>query len=133
MSLSKRLLFPIVTLSAAFALAGCTQQPAPPTQTAATQPAATEPTTAEAKSEVDEVKEAMSKLSEEDRTLAVAQGYCATSSEPLGSMGVPIKLSVNDQPVFICCKGCERGAMKDPEKTLAKVEELKAKVKSETK
>ena len=75
----------------------------------------------------------VAKLSDEDRPLAEAQGYCVVTSEPLGSMGTPIKLVVNEQPVFICCKGCEKKAKSDPDKTLAKVEELKAKVKSESK
>jgi hypothetical protein len=68
-------------------------------------------------------------LSAEDRLLAEAQGYCAAESEnPLGSMGTPIKLIVKDQPVFICCKGCEEKVLADPDATLAKVAELKAKV-----
>jgi hypothetical protein len=71
------------------------------------------------------------KLNEEDRSLAEAQGYCAVSGEPLGSMGPPLKLMVNDQPAFVCCKGCEKKAMSHPDQTLAKVAELKAKVKSE--
>ena len=72
------------------------------------------------------------KLSDEDRPLAEAQGYCAVTAEPLGSMGPPIKLVVNEQPVFICCKGCEKKAKSNPDKTLAKVAELKTKVKSES-
>lgn len=73
----------------------------------------------------------LAKLSPEDRLLAEAQGYCAVTTEPLGSMGVPRKLMVNNQPVFVCCKGCESKALANPDKTLAKVEDLKAKVKSE--
>ena len=79
----------------------------------------------------DEQKANFAKLSDEDRPLAEAQGYCVVTSEPLGSMGPPIKLVVNEQPVFVCCKGCEKKAKSNPDKTLAKVEELKAKVKSE--
>ena len=80
----------------------------------------------------EEQKAAFAKLSDEDRPLAEAQGYCAVTAEPLGSMGPPIKLIVNEQPVFVCCKGCEKKAKSNPDKTLAKVEELKAKVKSES-
>ena len=80
----------------------------------------------------EEQKAAFAKLSDEDRPLAEAQGYCAVTSEPLGSMGPPLKLIVNEQPVWICCKGCEKKAKSNPDKTLAKVEELKAKVKSES-
>lgn len=71
-------------------------------------------------------------LSEEDRALAAAQGYCAVTSEPLGSMGPPIKLIVNEQPVFICCEGCKEKAQSNPTLTIAKVEELKVKVQSES-
>lgn len=75
---------------------------------------------------------ALAQLSDEDRTLAEAQGYCVVAGKPLGSMGPPIKLVVNEQPVFVCCKGCENKAKSNPDKTLAKLEELKAKVKSES-
>lgn len=74
----------------------------------------------------------LAKLSEADRPLAEAQGYCAVTSEPLGSMGPPLKLIVQDRPVFVCCKGCEKKAQSHPYTTLAKVAELQAKVKSES-
>jgi hypothetical protein len=79
-----------------------------------------------------EHKANFAKLSDEDRPLAEAQGYCVVTAEPLGSMGPPIKVMVNAQPVFVCCKGCEKKALSNPDKTLAKVAELKAKVKSES-
>jgi hypothetical protein len=72
------------------------------------------------------------KLNAEDRQLAEAQGYCAVTSEPLGSMGPPLKLMVDEPPVFVCCKGCEKKARSHPDKTLTKVAELKTKVKSES-
>lgn len=80
----------------------------------------------------EEQKAAFAKLSDEDRPLAEAQGYCAVAGKPLGSMGPPIKLIIKDQAVFLCCKGCENKAKSNPDKTLAKVGELKAKVKSES-
>lgn len=55
-------------------------------------------------------KVSFAKLSTQDRPLAEAQGYCAVTSEPLGSMGPPIKLNINKKPVFVCCKGCEKKA-----------------------
>ena len=61
----------------------------------------------------------IAKLSPEDRSLAEAQGYCAVAEQPLGSMGVPVKILVNDQPVFLCCKGCDTIAFEEPDKTLA--------------
>jgi len=75
--------------------------------------------------------EGMAELAPEDRQLAEAQGFCVVTEEPLGSMGVPIKVMVEGKPVFVCCKGCEKKAIADPEKTLAKVEELQARVTAE--
>ena len=72
------------------------------------------------------------KLSDEDRPLAEAQGYCAVAVKPLGSMGPPLKLMVKGQAVYICCKGCEKKAKSNPDQTLAKVEELKARVQTES-
>ena len=58
-----------------------------------------------------------------------------TAGKRLGVMGRPIKVMIEDDerqihPVFLCCKGCRRKALADPDKTLAKVEQLKAKVKA---
>ena len=72
-----------------------------------------------------------SKLPAEDRPLAEAQGYCAVTAEPLGSMGAPLKIMIDDHAVFLCCQGCEQTAKSNPQQTLAKVEELRGKVKSE--
>jgi Cu(I)/Ag(I) efflux system membrane fusion protein len=77
------------------------------------------------------VKAALARLSAEDRRLAEAQGTCPVLKDSrLGSMGVPVKLMLNKQPVFLCCEGCVAKARKNPGQTLARVEELKAKVKS---
>jgi hypothetical protein len=45
----------------------------------------------------------------------------------LGETGVPVKVVVQGQPVFVCCPACVRAAQKDPGRTLGRVEELKAK------
>jgi hypothetical protein len=73
----------------------------------------------------DKVKEALDKLSPEDRALAEQQRLCPVTDEPLGSMGVPIKLTVKDKPVFICCKGCEKKVRENEDAMLTKVGELK--------
>jgi hypothetical protein len=77
--------------------------------------------------QVDEakIKANLDKLSPDDRAIAESQKSCPIGGERLGSMGTPVKLDVKGQPVFICCEGCKNGALKDPEKTLQKVEELK--------
>jgi Cu/Ag efflux protein CusF len=76
-----------------------------------------------------EVQANLAKLSPGDRQLAEAQKFCPISGERLGdpAMGVPVKVMVKDQPVFLCCKNCQKEALADPDKTLAKVKELKAK------
>ncbi len=111
---------------AAVAFVGCSK---PAVQTAAT--TATVPTTpAPGKPIVhsDEVTAERNKLSPADRALVDAQEWCAISDEQeLGAMKAPIKLDIGGQPVFICCAGCKRKAESNPEATLAKVAELKAK------
>jgi hypothetical protein len=107
--------FAILLAAVVLAFAGCTDKYEP-----------TEPSGQTTK-EVDEaqIKASIGKLSPEDRAIAEAQKDCPISGGPLGSMGKPVKIDVNGQPVFICCAGCKNGAMKDPDKTLQKVEELK--------
>ena len=69
----------------------------------------------------------LAKLSEEDRKLVEAQQFCPILPDnQLGSMGVPVKLMIDGQPVFLCCAGCKEQALDKPEETLAKVDELKA-------
>jgi uncharacterized protein (TIGR03000 family) len=70
----------------------------------------------------------LAKLTPEDRKLAEAQKFCVVESDTrLGAVGVPVKVMVKDEPVFVCCKNCVKEAQADPDKTLAKVKELKAK------
>ena len=79
----------------------------------------------------DEVATVRGKLSPEDRALVEAQEWCVVSTdERLGSMGPPIKLDIKGQSVFVCCSGCKKKAEANTDKTLAKVEELKAKKKA---
>ena len=70
----------------------------------------------------------LSKLSPHGRHLAEAQKFCVVQNRGrLRAMGTPIKITVKDQPVFLCCKACEERAQRYLDRTLAKVEELKAK------
>ncbi len=59
-----------------------------------------------------------------DRKLALAQHVCPITGAALGSMGVPVKITLRGQPVFLCCQGCVGKAKKDPEGTLRKVTAL---------
>lgn len=102
---------------------GCGENPAP---------APVVPSTAPVAASADEAKfsAAIAKLPEEDRAAATAQKFCAVIDDSrLGSMGMPHKIMVEGQPVFLCCAGCEEEALKVPQATLAKVEKLKAAAK----
>ncbi|HKA07414.1 MAG TPA: hypothetical protein VKD71_09170 [Gemmataceae bacterium] len=78
------------------------------------------------------IQAALAKLSPEDRALAEEQKYCPNEPDTrLGSMNTPVKVMVKGQPVFVCCAGCTDEVLKDPDKTLKTVEELKAKAKTE--
>ncbi len=124
---SFRLLPATVVLIAVTAMAGCSTNKETPNPTSQSSPAKSgSPVT-------DDVTAMRAKLDPADRALAEAQEWCVISSdERLGSMGVPIKLDIKGQPVFVCCKGCVKKAEADPEKTIAKVAELKVKKAAET-
>jgi Cu(I)/Ag(I) efflux system membrane fusion protein len=73
------------------------------------------------------VKAELAKLSAEDRRTAELQKFCPIlPANRLGSMGVPMKVMIDGQAVFLCCDGCEAKAKADPKQTLQKVEELKS-------
>lgn len=122
-------LFLFLLLTLAFApLVGCDSRPA------------ATPTTGESKNPDDknaddpeaDIRESLAKLSDADRKLAEEQKYCAVmENKRLGAMGTPLKLTVKDRPVFLCCKGCQRKALADPDKTLAKVESQKTRAANE--
>lgn len=91
--------------------------------------------TASAASTIDEAKiaKSMSQLPDADRIEAIAQKFCVIEhNNRLGLMGQPHKVLVSGQPVFLCCAGCEEEAIKHPQETLAKVEQLKQAAKSES-
>ncbi len=80
-----------------------------------------------------EVKAALAKLSPEDRRLAEAQVFCPVIEKNyLGSMGTPFRVLVKGQPVFLCCDSCQEKALANPDQTLAKVEKLKARAKTDS-
>ena len=69
---------------------------------------------------------AMSELSEEDRILAERQEICPVANMRLGSMGAPKRVLVNDTPVFICCEGCRKRLLNEPDKYLTMLEEYQS-------
>src|SRR5258707_1330198 len=52
-----------------------------------------------------DIKTERAKLSPEDQRLVAEQEFCPIMDDHrLGVMGVPVKLMLNDKPVFVCCK-----------------------------
>ncbi len=87
-------------------------------------PSLIDPTKAQPSLELDETDSAemiaaLSKLSADDRALAGSQKICPVTKLRLGSMGTPPKVNVNGRPIFICCKGCEKRFLTEPDKYLA--------------
>jgi hypothetical protein len=69
------------------------------------------------------VAEGLEKLGPVARAAAAAQRYCAVQGTiRLGSMGPPVRVSVNGKDVYLCCPGCRLEALKDPDKTLQTAE-----------
>jgi membrane fusion protein, copper/silver efflux system len=72
------------------------------------------------------IKSALAKLTPDDRTLAESQRFCPVlPTSRLGSMGIPLKLTVDGETVFVCCSGCRKKALSDPSETLATVKKLR--------
>ena len=104
-------------------LSGCAQ---PTQQTAPPEDAAQTPSHADhdhGHADDKEIAAELAKLSPKDRALAEKQKVCPVGGAPLGSMGAPIKLTVEGRELFICCEGCEDAVRKDPEKYFSKLDE----------
>jgi Cu(I)/Ag(I) efflux system membrane fusion protein len=73
------------------------------------------------------VSSSLSKLPPEDRALAESQVTCPVlDGSRLGSMGVPVKVSLGGKSVFLCCSGCEGKAKAEPDRTAARADELRS-------
>jgi len=97
--------------------AGAFGQPSPTSPVSAIAPATP--------AELARIKTFMAKLSPDDQRLATAQVFCAIDQDArLGSMGPIQKIMLKNQPVFLCCKGCEAEARAHPDETLLKVQNL---------
>lgn len=106
-------------LAGTIGLIGCESQQNGSAGTSASTPstAATESST-----NVDPaVASAIGQLAAEDRDAAEKQKVCPVTDEPLGSMGKPIKVTVKDRDVYLCCEGCRETIEGDPDKYLAKL------------
>jgi hypothetical protein len=63
---------------------------------------------------------AVTKASQADERAIAAQKVCPVSREELGSMGTPIKVARGDRSVFLCCQGCVKTVLADPDKYLGR-------------
>lgn len=125
----KRIFLPLSGLSAllfAVAVVGCSQSP-DPAATASTN-SATPSEEHSAHSDHDhgsmaDMEKGLSELSETDRAAAMKQHVCPVTGEMLGTMGKPIKVTVKDQDVWVCCSGCTKQLKEDPDKYLAKLQD----------
>ena len=59
-----------------------------------------------------------SSLSRKDQELVEMQRFCPVTKEPLGSMGTPTFVVVNGRRVALCCDGCRKAILADPEPLL---------------
>ncbi len=60
-------------------------------------------------------------LEQSDRPRIERQEVCPVSGGRLGSMGAPVKVLVDDRPLYLCCQGCIGKVQEDPEAYLRKV------------
>jgi hypothetical protein len=61
----------------------------------------------------------------DDQEAARSQRYCAVlTKNRLGAMGTPVKISLKDQNVFLCCEACQKEAEKDLDAVIKRVEQL---------
>jgi hypothetical protein len=60
----------------------------------------------------------ISRASQADQPAINAQRVCKVSGEPLGSMGVPIKVARGERAVYLCCQGCVKTVQANPDRYL---------------
>ena len=58
---------------------------------------------------------------EDDAALIAKQKICPVTGELLGSMGAPVRVSVANRTVFVCCKGCDKPLLRKPDEYWAKL------------
>lgn len=75
----------------------------------------------DASSDMKKMEKGLAGLSEDDRASAIKQHVCPVTGDMLGTMGKPIKVTVKDQEVWLCCNGCKKDMLSDPDKYLAKI------------
>ncbi len=64
-----------------------------------------------------------------DQQMIDKQKTCPVSGQPLGSMGAPVRVVAKGRTVFLCCAGCKKKFLADPEKYFKKLDEKKGEKK----
>ncbi len=65
-------------------------------------------------------------LTQADRPGIERQQVCPVTGAHLGSMGDPIKLTINGQAVYLCCAGCVSKVQRNPDAYLAQTTPVRA-------
>lgn len=73
--------------------------------------------------QIPEDMKGVAELPEAEQKVALEQEICPVSDKKLGSMGKPIKVTVNGKQVYLCCAGCEDMIKENPDKYLGKLKE----------
>lgn len=96
------------------ALAGCESKPADDAAPATEDAAST--------SDPNASDDPFAKMPEADRLAALAQKTCPVADSPLGSMGTPIKVTIEGRDVYLCCDHCRETLEADPATYFAKLD-----------
>ncbi|MBX9654792.1 efflux RND transporter periplasmic adaptor subunit [bacterium] len=72
------------------------------------------------------INAAFASLDPDDQALAREQKYCPVlKGSELGSMGTPLRVTVEGETFFVCCKGCLPKTKSSPKEVLARVRDLR--------
>jgi membrane fusion protein, copper/silver efflux system len=67
---------------------------------------------------------ALQQLPKDDQSAAMEQVICPVTNAKLGSMGAPVKLTVDGAVIFLCCEGCRDSVLEDPQAHLLKLQQF---------
>lgn len=67
----------------------------------------------------EEVRPGVFKVSAADAPFIAAQKLCPVMDEPLDSMGGPFQVDADGKAIYICCPGCAKKIVAEPQKYLA--------------
>lgn len=65
------------------------------------------------------VRPGVFKVTDDDLPFVAAQKICPVMEEPLRAMGGPYKVHANGKAIYICCPGCAKLILAEPDKYLA--------------